>query len=678
MYRVGVDVGGTFTDLVALNEETGEFYVAKCPTTKNPIHGVMSVFRKARVPTESVGEIVHGTTVATNAILQRKLEQDVAFVATTGYRDLPFIQKTWRRYHYDLHWDKPTPLVKRRNCFEIDERINYKGRVLRKMDVKRAKGVVQEIKKRNIVAIAVCFLFSYVNPVHEIHMRRLIRRMHPRAEVSLSHEVDPQWREYERSSTTIADAYLRPLVSKYASDLALGLRKEKVQARLLLMKSNGGMTDYKAARRNPVAILNSGPVGGVLGGAYFCRLLGLSNAITMDMGGTSFDVSLITNGGYRYTTETEVEWNIPVRVPMVDVVSIGTGGGSIAWVDKGGLLRVGPQSAEADPGPACYGKGGLNPTVTDANLLLGRLNPDYFLGGEMKLEALAAEKTMLELSKKTGMDLFETALSVIGIANNNMANAIGLVSLGRGVDPRTCILISFGGAASLQASQLARISHVKKVIVPANFIGGFSAFGLLTANMRVDQIRTAQMRSDRLDLGKISKILQSLRRKSIDSMRLDGYKGDVTIVQEIKMRYLGQAYGLNIQIPVKDALTEEDLQQACQGYHETHKAQYGYAIEGEVIEFLDFKTTALGLVAPPVMSKLGPREKAKPKSRRRVMLDAKNGFVECPIYERSHLGEGFHLDGPALIEEEYSTILVDRNDHASVDGYGDLVMEIGE
>lgn len=678
MYRIGIDVGGTFTDLVALEEESGRFRVAKALSTKNPKFGILEVIRKADLQRESIKEIVHGTTVATNAILQRKMEEEVAFIATRGFKDLPFIQKTWRRYHYDLHWDKPVPLVKRRNCFDINERINYKGGVLQKLDINQARYIAHEIKNRNIRAIAVMFLFSYVNPTHELKMRRIIKKEHPRAQVSLSHEVDPQWREYERSSSTIADAYLKPMVAQYAEDLAVGLKEEKISAKLLLMKSNGGIMDYKVARANPIAILNSGPVGGVLGGAYFCRLLGLERAITMDMGGTSFDVSLISDGTYRYTTETEVEWNIPVRVPMVDVVSIGTGGGSIAWIDKGGLLRVGPQSAEADPGPACYGRGGQSPTVTDANLLLGRLNPDYFLGGQMKLDVSAAQRTMSVLSGKLRMDIFKTALSIIGIANENMTNAIGLVSLQRGVDPRECVLLSFGGAGSLQASMLARKSHVKKVVVPANFISAFSAFGLLTANMRVDQVRTIQMRSDKLDRERVNGILRSLRKRSMDTIRADGYGGEATIVQQVRMRYLGQAYGLDIEIPVKEKLSQEDLDGVCRSFHEVYKARYGYAIEDAIMEFLDFKTTALGSVKPPDLVRLGEKERPRPKSQRKVMLDGDDGFTECPIYERSHFGKGFEFDGPAVIEEEYSTILANRNDHVSVDEYGNLMIEIGD
>jgi len=677
MYRIGIDVGGTFTDLVAVDEETGAFRVAKSPSTKNPGDGVMNVLNKSGIPKELMKEIVHGTTVATNALLQRKLEEEVAFIATRGFRDLPFIQKTWRRYHYDLRWDKPTPLVKRRNCYEIDERINYKGQILRKLDGKQARRVIGELKNRKIRAIAVSFMFSYVNPAHELLMRKLIKRNYPQAQVSLSHEVDPQWREYARASSTIADAYLRPLVARYAEDLGHGLVKEHVPAKLLLMKSNGGMMDYKVAGNNPVAIINSGPVGGVLGGVYFCNVLGLKNAITMDMGGTSFDVSLISNATYRYTTETEVEWNIPIRAPMVDVSSIGTGGGSIAWIDKGGLLRVGPHSAEADPGPACYGKGGANATVTDANVVLGRLNPEYFLGGEMKLDVSEAEKAISDLSEKLNMDIYKTALSVIGIANHSMTDAIGLVSLQRGVDPRECVLISFGGAGSLQASQLARISHIEKVLVPAHFLGGFSAFGLLTASMRVDQVQTIQMRSDKLDLERINRILESLRKRSMNTIRQDGYVGDVTIIQQIRMRYLGQAYGLDIQTPVKDKLTEDDLGRICQSFHEAHKTQYGYAIEREIIEFLDFKTTALGAEKPLLLPKV-KRGKASPKAYRKVLLDGESEFIECPVYERSHLGEGSHLDGPAIVEEQYSTTLLDRNDRMSVDEYGNMMIEVGK
>jgi N-methylhydantoinase A len=313
--------------------------------------------------------------------------------------------------------------------------------------------------------------------------------------------------------------------------------------------------------------------------------------------------------------------------------------------------------------------------VSDANLILGRLNPDYFLGGEMRLDVSAAEEVMSNLSQKLNVDMYKAALSVVGIANNNMADAIGLVSLQRGVDPRECLLISFGGAGSLQASQLARISHIEKILVPAHFLGGFSAFGLLTANMRVDQVQTIQMRSDALDRERINRILKFLRKRSIDTIRLDGYVGDIRVLQQIRMRYLGQAYGLDVQIPVKDTLAEDDLEAICQSFNEAHKAQYGYAIEGEIIEFLDFKTTALGPTKPPALPKV-KREKTNPKGYRKVLLDGENEFTECPIYERSRLGEGSYLDGPSIVEEEYSTTLLNRGDSMSVDEYGNMMIEV--
>ena len=389
--RLGIDVGGTFTDLVLIDDASGKVLATKASTTPdNPIVGVMDVIKQLGVNSTELEALIHGTTVATNALLEHKGAK-TGFICTEGFRDIIFIQRMNRKHHYDLTWDKPKLPLNRRDCREVRERVNYQGEVLLPLDEVSARDVILEFKQCGIETIGVCFLFSYLHPRHELRMRELIEEHYPEAYVSLSHEVYPRWREYERASTTILDAFLKPLVHTYVHNLHEGLISNKIDTHLLMMKSNGGLTDYASVARKPVDILISGPVGGVLGAVHVGHITGRKNLIATDMGGTSFDVSLIVNGQFNRSNGVELEWGLPIRTAMVDVKTIGAGGGSLAWIDKGGLLRVGPQSAGANPGPVCYGRGGTQPTVTDANLVLGRLDPDRFAGGQIKLDKAAAE-----------------------------------------------------------------------------------------------------------------------------------------------------------------------------------------------------------------------------------------------------------------------------------------------
>lgn len=675
LLRVGIGVGGTFTDLVALDEQTGRVVIEKSPSTpKEPMVGMLNALRKARLQNDQIASIFHGTTVATNALLERRLPEQVGYITTKGFRDIPFIQKTHRKHHYDLTWIKPEPLVMRQNCAEVTERIDYRGRVLKPLDVKDAEKVAREFKRKGVASIAVSFLFSYINPSHEVEMGRIIRKIYPEARVSLSHELDPQWREYDRASTTIANAYLQPLVEQHAGELARGLAEEGVKVPLLIMKSNGGVMSHEAAARRPISMLVSGPVGGVLGGVYYCNLIDIPNMITIDMGGTSFDLSLISNKSATLVSQFEVEWNIPVRFPMLDISAIGAGGGSMAWIDKGGLLKVGPQSAGAEPGPVCYDRGGSVTTVTDANLLLGRLNPDNFLGGEMKLNVDSARKAMKALGDRLSMDEYETANAVIEIVDHNMVNAMRLVSINRGYDPRDFAVLSFGGAGSLHAASLARTLGISKVVVPT-YVPAFSTFGLLTADMRVDYVQTVRMRSDMIEIGEVNELLKRLQRRVLEEIRAEGYKGEPTVFQEIEMRYLGQNYGLDIPVP-SHQVSQADLEKMYSRFHSAHKEKYGYSMD-EVIEFVNFKSAAVGRIEPPKMPKMKiEKVNTKPKATREVRF--KGSTLKSPIYDREFLPAGFTCEGPAIIEERMSTTLIREGDSLSIDEYGNEIIQIGK
>ncbi|MFN8456175.1 MAG: hydantoinase/oxoprolinase family protein [Anaerolineae bacterium] len=672
--RLGVDVGGTFTDLVLIDNASGNVKTAKSSSTPgNPIEGVMEVIRQVGAAHSQIEALVHGTTVATNALLERK-GASTGFITTKGFRDVIFIQRMNRKHHYDLTWDKPKLPAHRRDCLEVAERVNYKGEVLEPLDEAGAREVILEFKRRGIEAIAVCFLFSYLHPQHELRMRELIEELYPAAYVSLSHEVYPRWREFERSSTTILDAFLKPLVHQYVHNLHDGLVANQVKTHFLMMKSNGGITDYASVAKKPVDLMVSGPVGGVLAAVYLGNLTGRKNLVATDMGGTSFDVSLIVNGQFNRSTGVELEWGIPIRTAMVDVQTIGAGGGSLAWIDKGGLLRVGPHSAGAKPGPACYGRGGTEPTVTDANLVLGRLDPDRFAGGQFKLDKAAAEAAIARYAQKLNLDIYETAHNIIQLVNWNMVNAIRLVSIDKGHDPRDFTLISFGGAGSAHAAALAEIMDIHEVMAPVHQ-AALSAFGLTIADMRVDVSQTANMRSDILDLAFVNATLKDLWGRARQTIAHEGYLQEPTMIETIEMRYLGQNYGVEVPLPVPgEVLDEAGLAEVYRRFAAQHEALYGYSLPHEIVEFVNFNVIALGQTHKSSLPKLSRSGAAQPIGSRQVYFAEAGGFVECPIYWRDDLAPRHTFTGPAVVEEDFSLTLLLPGQRLAVDEWGNLII----
>lgn len=671
--RLGIDIGGTFTDLAMFDVKTGELRVSKSPSTPgNPIEAVRAVIEKAGIPLETIHTLIHGTTVGTNALLERK-EALPALITTKGFRDVVFLQRSNRKHHYDLTWDKPKPFVERQHCYEVTERVNHKGEVVTSLDEKAARAVIATIKKAGIKGIAVSFLFSYINPDHELRMRELIAEVYPEATVSLSNEVYPRWREYDRTSTVLADAYLKSLITNYVENLENGLQTSGASMNFLIMKSNGGVQEASAAAAKPVDLLVSGPAGGVLSATFFGKLTGRPNLICTDMGGTSFDVSLISNGEPNRRMDFEIEWGLPVFTPMIDVETIGAGGGSVAWIDKGGLLRVGPRSAGAKPGPACYRRGGTEPTVTDANIMLGRINPDYFLGGDLRLDVGAAKRVLEELGGRLDMSMEDVASSVIELINFNMVNAIRLISIDRGLDPREFTLVSFGGAGSLHAGALADIIGIREVLVPIHQ-GVFSAFGLMTANMRVDESLTASFRSDTLDVKKVNDVLERLRQRALARLRADGYEGAVTLEANVEMRYLGQNYNTEILVPQAEGnLTRAHLDQMLDGFHAEHRRRYGYDISKEIVEFVHFNVTAVGPIDKPTIPTLRRNGKTGAKGRRRVYFKGES-WLDSAIYERASLAPGAEIEGPAVVEEPTATTLLHPGHKLQIDEYGNLLI----
>ena len=677
--RVGIDTGGTFTDLVAIDEDDGTISICKEPSTpSNPMIALQRALRCSEVDLQRVVRTVVGTTVATNAILERNGAR-VLFLTTSGLEDVLFIQRINRPRNYDLRWQKPTALVRRRHCLGVRERINYKGQVLQPLTDEEMRRVGDQVAavvaQEPIDALAMCLLFSYINPKHEQQLSAHLRERFPELPQSISHQLVPIWREYERGSTTVADAFVKPLIRDYAVNAERAFKDLAVGGVRCLMKSNGGMTLLDTITERPVDTLLSGLAAGAVAGNFFGQLAGYKNLITLDMGGTSCDVGLIVDGQLHYTTGFEIEWGIPVAAPMIDVATIGAGGGSIAWVDRGGFLRVGPQSAGAAPGPAAYGIGGDRPTVTDADLVLGRLNPAYFLGGQMPLYLDRAETAIGQLGKRLGMSVEESAGAIVRVVNDNMASTIRLLTVEKGVDPREFALVAFGGAGPLHASSLARSLQIPRVVIPVH-PGLCSAFGTLIANMRVDKVWTQAYRSDDLDLSRVQTKFRAVADEAKDDLRRQGFPGEPQVLLSVSMRYLEQNYEEDISIPSPN-VTAGDLQEAYQHFHDRHREFYGYAFPEETIELVHFKVSAIGLVEPPVLPRLSNKVGTPAAEVRPINVDAgmKTG---CPVYRRDQLPPQFESDGPAMIEEIDSTILVNAGDSFSVDSFGNIVVVMGE
>ena len=671
-YKVGIDVGGTFTDFVSYDPQTKAVEVWKNPSTpKDPNDGILTGLGKFENPGD-INNIRLGTTVATNAILERK-GATVGYVTTNGFRDIPFIQRGNRRSHYDITWIKPKPLVKRRHCYEISERVMANGEVEIPLDEPGVRAMAKQIKEDGeIEALSVNFLFSYVSPDHERRVKEILAQELPDIPVSISYEVLPKWKEYERASTTIADAYIKPIVSKQVRNIRQRFVENGITDHIVVIKSNGGEMSLEAAENAPIQMTVSGPTGGVIAGKHIAKLVGIDHLVTIDMGGTSTDTSTIVGGQENFTTDFEIEFGIPIQIPMIDIRTIGAGGGSIAWIDKGGMLRVGPESAGADPGPACYGAGGTKATVTDANVTLGRINPDYFLGGAMKLDKIAAESAMHTVAKELGRSPAETALAVIQIANNNMVGALRSVLIERGLDPRDFSLLGFGGAGPLHIADLMNDAGIPSGIVP-NYPGQFSAFGFILTDARVDTQRTVQMTSNRFDQVRATEVMKSLIETGISDLTAQGYDKNVEIYRSLEMRYLGQNYELEIPISF-DGFTDETTPQLWQAFHDMHLARFGFNIPREVIEVITVKATTVSLTEKPEFATIGKCEgaAAEPSSRREVTFE--DGQHDTPVFDRADLREGHRIAGPAVVEEPASVTILRPDQKLLVDAYGNLLI----
>ncbi len=660
--RIGIDTGGTFTDLISFDASDGTVTSRKVASTPaEPLRAFLGAIVASGVDPDAIAFLVHGTTVATNTMIQRAGAR-VGFICTAGHEDIPYIQRVNRQFLYDLTWNKPRPLlVSRRDCFGLAERITADGEVLTPLTSEAIDDLCDRIAANGeLEALAVCLLFSYLNTDHEQALARALRERFGDLPLSVSHEVAPIWREYERSSTVIADAYVKPLMQGYVAGLAAGLAAADIDVNWAMMKSNGGLMNAEAAADHPIHLAMSGPAGGAVASRHVAGLLGLDNVVTIDVGGTSADVALILGGEVGYTTSYEVEWGIPAAIPLMDIHTVGAGGGSIAWVNAGGFLQVGPQSAGADPGPICYGAGGREVTLTDANLMLGHLDPDYFCGGAMRLDEDLARRATAEMAAGLDMSPLEFAQAVVEIADENMANAIRMVSIDRGHDPRHFALLAFGGAGPLHGAAVARKLHIPTLVVPP-FPGSFSALGLLLGDLRVDKLWTQSFRSDRVGPAEVAERFATIARAATEELRTQGFEGRCELRYAINMRYLGQNYETEVEVPPIDALDAEgaaaQLQLAYQAFHDRHRAMYEYVIADAVIEMVSFRVSAIGAIPHPRLARVQP-ETGRLEGARQVHFGGE-GLVRCRVLHRRAVAIDDVIEGPLIISEEGSTTLVE-------------------
>lgn len=669
-YMLGIDVGGTFTDFVAYDKDSQAVSVWKnLSSPGDPTDGILEGLSQLEKISE-VDNLRLGTTVATNAILERS-GANIAYVTTRGFRDIPFLQRGHREHHYDRTWTRAKPLVLRRHCYEIDERIRSDGDIETALDEDSVRQVAELIRQaKDVEAIAINLLFSYVNPAHEFRVRDILREELPDLPISISYDVLPKWKEYERASTTLADAYIKPILHRYLNDMRRRFDDFGLTQQVAMIKSNGGEMSLEAAGNEPIHLTISGPTGGVVAGSAVGKSLGIDNIVTLDMGGTSTDCSTIVDKQIAFTTNFEISFGVPIQIPMLDIRTIGAGGGSIAWLDKGGMLRVGPRSAGAKPGPACYDQGGTEPTVTDANLLLGRIDSGNFLGGNMKLAIEKAEQAMLSVAEPLSMTAEELAIAIIRIVNTNMVGALRTVLIERGLDPRDFSLMAFGGAGPLHACDLATDAGIPRAIIPIH-PGQFSALGFILADARVDLERTVDMTSARFDADRAGKVLQGLIAQAKDNLKGQGYVERLVTSGILEMRYLGQNYELEVPIDFIE-FNMDNVDSLWAKFHALHEQRFGFSIAEEVIELTTIKCSVVSITEKPDLPKLVDKNAEARGSRRVVFVD---GAHQTPVFDRSALGRGATIAGPALIEEPASVTVLNPGQKLTVAPEGHLIIE---
>ena len=673
-YRVGVDVGGTFTDLYLLDEASGNAVRHKLPSSPDrphraPITGLVEILEMAGAEPAEVAFVGLGTTVATNALLERK-GAVTGLLTTRGFRDLLEIGRQKRPQVYDLFARKPPPLIPRERRLDVDERMAADGTVVRPLDAADLTSALERLLASGVESIAICFLNSYVDPAHEQLAAALIRERWPDGTISASQALLPEFREYERLSSTVVNAYLMPRMKSYLARFATEVQGLGCPELPFIMNSGGGVVSPQIGGERPIDTLFSGPSGGVSGAAYLAGLAGRNDIVTLDMGGTSTDVCLIRGGRPDVTTARTID-GLPVRSLAVDVHTVGAGGSSIAWVDSGGLLRVGPHSAGAAPGPACYGTGGEDPTVTDANVVLGRLNSRHLLGGALPIDAQRAHAALdRAIAAPRGTDVNEAAAAVLAVTTTSIAQAIRVVSVERGLDPGSFGLVAFGGAGPLHAADVARELGMA-VLVPES-PGVLCAMGVLTKDVQLDFSQTRIFFSTASGVtDEVGRIYSGLEDRALDALDRGGLDTRGLIVERaLDARYVGQNFELSVPVPAGPIDTAA-LRSADEAFHEVHRRMYGYDQRDKEIELVTFRIAArLPVARPELRSARRPSRRGGPRAatRRPVFFEAAGGFVDCPVHDREELDEGDRLEGPAVIEQMDTTTVVPPDFRLDVDG----------
>jgi len=679
-WRIGVDSGGTFTDICLFEDVTGRLEVWKVPSTPDDpsraiAQGTSEGLSRVGETAAAVGFFGHGTTVATNALIQHR-GVPTGLITTEGFRDLLEIGRQKRPELYDLQADKPQPLVSRDLRFEVPERVRHDGSVETRLDEEALRGAVRALRAAGVKSVAIGFLYGFVRTEHEEIARRIVAEEFPEAFVSTSHEVAPEFREYERVSTAVVNAYLGPVMEGYIERLGHRLTELGLPVTPHLTQSNGGVIGFDTAARLPVRTVLSGPSTGVVGAQAVGAMAGLDDLITFDMGGTSSDVALLKGGVARLASEAIVH-GYPIKAPMLDIHTVGAGGGSIAYVDTGGLLKVGPRSAGADPGPVCYDRGNAEPTVTDANVVLQTLNPTHLLGGRMKVRQDLARAAIGRLAERLGLDVMQTAQGIISVVTANMAKAIRVISVQRGHDPRDYTLAAFGGAGPLHAARLARELEMSRILVPRS-PGILCAMGLLLTDLRANFATTRLLTLSSAALPEMTSAFAGLAAKAESWFEQEGVLPAARQVgRTVDMRYRGQNYELAVPLP-EGPITAATLDAIAQGFAEAHQRMYGFVAAEEPVQLVTYRVEAAGLV-PKAEFRPRPDAGADPgpalAGRRLVWLAEAGDFVSCPVYDRDRLEAGNRISGPAIVEQMDATTFVLPGMTARVEPYLNLILE---
>ena len=665
MYRVSADIGGTFTDIVVDDTENNSIKTIKVLSTpENPANAVFNGLN-SNLEIENIDFIVHGTTVGLNAFLERKGSR-VLLIMTKGVSDTYTIARGDRKELYNVRYTKPGTLVPRKDVFEVEERTMWDGSIKTKLNEDDLSNIAEIINKEDIKAVSICFLHSYVNPQHEIQSRNYLSKLIKEdVVISLSHEIAREWREYERASTAVMNSYIGPVTNNYLKSLQKQLEGSNYKKPLYIMQSNGGVIRAESALEQPVKTLLSGPVGGTIGGQALSKLIKRPNLICVDMGGTSFDMSLIINGKPSVTNETEQEF-IPLLIPLVDIHTIGAGGGSVAWLENE-ALRVGPRSAGANPGPACYGKGGQEPTVTDANLYLGRLGKESKLGGWMDLDLDASESVLKSLSEKLNISSTELAEGILSIINAKMADAIRTITVKEGIDPREFSLVAFGGAGSMHAVWLAEELEINEIIVP-NDPGTFSAWGMLQTDIRRDLTVNFYQNFQSLEKEKLLENFNKLKDEAIALLKSENVnENDMSFSLTADMRYIGQEYYVNVDIS-----EPFDLNEINNNFHKTYEKQYGHSTPEGPSEFINLRLIATGKIKKTDSVKSIENDKTIKDSKRKIIFNQKE--YETKIYARHNIRVNESFEGPAVIEESTATTVIPPNYSIIKDEFGNIII----